>query len=54
MVTKKDFISYMTKSIRMHPKQNELKIMMERAGFDLCEFYNLTQGIVAVHKGYKI
>ncbi|MCF8007077.1 MAG: bifunctional demethylmenaquinone methyltransferase/2-methoxy-6-polyprenyl-1,4-benzoquinol methylase UbiE [Methylovulum sp.] len=49
-----DSYRYLAESIRMHPKQNELKIMMERAGFDLCEFYNLTQGIVAVHKGYKI
>ncbi|TSA40870.1 MAG: bifunctional demethylmenaquinone methyltransferase/2-methoxy-6-polyprenyl-1,4-benzoquinol methylase UbiE [Methylococcaceae bacterium] len=45
---------YLAESIRMHPKQSELKTMMEQAGFELCEFYNLTQGIVAVHKGYKI
>ncbi|MGR8980247.1 MAG: bifunctional demethylmenaquinone methyltransferase/2-methoxy-6-polyprenyl-1,4-benzoquinol methylase UbiE [Gammaproteobacteria bacterium] len=45
---------YLAESIRMHPKQEELKSMMENAGFERCEYYNMTQGIVAVHRGYKI
>ncbi len=45
---------YLAESIRMHPKQDELKAMMETAGFDRCEYFNMTQGIVAVHRGYKI
>jgi demethylmenaquinone methyltransferase / 2-methoxy-6-polyprenyl-1,4-benzoquinol methylase len=45
---------YLAESIRMHPKQDELKTMMETAGFERCEYYNMTQGIVAVHRGYKI
>lgn len=45
---------YLAESIRMHPKQDELKIMMENAGFERCEYFNMTQGIVAVHRGYKI
>ncbi len=45
---------YLAESIRMHPKQNELKNMMEAAGLARCEYYNMTQGIVAVHRGYKI
>ena len=45
---------YLAESIRMHPKQDELKAMMENAGFERCEFFNMTQGIVAVHRGYKI
>jgi len=49
-----DSYRYLAESIRMHPKQTELKAMMENAGFELCEFYNMTQGIVAVHRGYKI
>jgi demethylmenaquinone methyltransferase/2-methoxy-6-polyprenyl-1,4-benzoquinol methylase len=28
--------------------------MMERAGFDRVEVRNLTNGIVAIHKGYKL
>ena len=48
-----DSYRYLAESIRMHPKQDELKAMMERAGFDRCEYFNMTQGIVAVHRGYK-
>lgn len=44
---------YLAESIRMHPKQEELKTMMENAGFDRCEYFNMSQGIVAVHRGYK-
>ncbi|MDA1342365.1 MAG: bifunctional demethylmenaquinone methyltransferase/2-methoxy-6-polyprenyl-1,4-benzoquinol methylase UbiE [Proteobacteria bacterium] len=45
---------YLAESIRMHPKQDELKAMMEAAEFERCEYFNMTQGIVAVHRGYKI
>ncbi|PKM38086.1 MAG: bifunctional demethylmenaquinone methyltransferase/2-methoxy-6-polyprenyl-1,4-benzoquinol methylase UbiE [Gammaproteobacteria bacterium HGW-Gammaproteobacteria-10] len=45
---------YLAESIRMHPKQDDLKKMMETAGLERCEYFNLTQGIVAVHRGYKI
>jgi demethylmenaquinone methyltransferase / 2-methoxy-6-polyprenyl-1,4-benzoquinol methylase len=45
---------YLAESIRMHPKQDELKAMMENAGFERCEYFNMTQGIVAVHRGYKL
>lgn len=44
---------YLAESIRMHPKQDELKTMMENAGLERCEYFNMTQGIVAVHRGYK-
>ncbi|WP_394754185.1 bifunctional demethylmenaquinone methyltransferase/2-methoxy-6-polyprenyl-1,4-benzoquinol methylase UbiE [Crenothrix sp.] len=49
-----DSYRYLAESIRMHPKQDELKNMMEAAGFERCEYYNMTQGIVAIHRGYKI
>ena len=49
-----DSYRYLAESIRMHPKQDELKTMMETAGFERCEYFNMTQGIVAVHRGYKI
>lgn len=45
---------YLAESIRMHPDQNKLKEMMESAGFEHCDYFNLTQGIVAVHRGYKL
>jgi demethylmenaquinone methyltransferase/2-methoxy-6-polyprenyl-1,4-benzoquinol methylase len=48
-----DSYRYLAESIRMHPKQDELKEMMEQAGLERCEYFNLTQGIVAIHRGYK-
>ena len=49
-----DSYRYLAESIRMHPKQDELKQMMENAGLERCEYFNMSQGIVAVHRGYKI
>jgi len=42
---------YLAESIRMHPDQETLKAMMERAGFDSVEYHNLTAGVVALHVG---
>lgn len=44
---------YLAESIRMHPDQPTLKSMMEEAGFEDCDYYNLTGGIVALHRGFK-
>ncbi len=44
---------YLAESIRMHPDQETLKGMMEQAGFERCDYFNLTGGVVAVHRGYK-
>ena len=44
---------YLAESIRKHPDQETLKTMMERAGFGRAQYYNLSGGIVALHKGYK-
>ena len=44
---------YLAESIRMHPDQETLKGMMEDAGFSRCEFFNMTGGIVALHRGIK-
>ena len=44
---------YLAESIRMHPDQETLKAMMAEAGFARVEYYNMTGGIVAVHKGIK-
>lgn len=48
-----DSYRYLAESIRMHPDQVTLKSMMEQAGYERCEFFNLTGGIVALHKGFK-
>ncbi len=44
---------YLAESIRMHPPQDELKLLIEQAGFEDCHYYNLTGGIVALHIAYK-
>ncbi|MCP4406899.1 MAG: bifunctional demethylmenaquinone methyltransferase/2-methoxy-6-polyprenyl-1,4-benzoquinol methylase UbiE [Gammaproteobacteria bacterium] len=49
-----DSYRYLAESIRMHPNQEELKEMMAVAGFERCEYFNLTAGIVALHRGYKL
>lgn len=45
---------YLAESIRMHPDQETLKNMMQHAGFENCDVHNLSGGIVAVHRGYKV
>lgn len=49
-----DSYRYLAESIRMHPDQEELKQMMQDAGFERCEYFNLSGGIVALHRGYKL
>jgi demethylmenaquinone methyltransferase/2-methoxy-6-polyprenyl-1,4-benzoquinol methylase len=44
---------YLAESIRMHPDQATLKAMMEHAGLERVEVFNLTAGVVALHRGYK-
>lgn len=44
---------YLAESIRMHPDQAALKIMMEQVGFEGVDIFNLTAGVVALHRGYK-
>ncbi len=44
---------YLAESIRMHPDQETLKGMMEKAGLVNCRFHNMTGGIVALHTGVK-
>jgi demethylmenaquinone methyltransferase/2-methoxy-6-polyprenyl-1,4-benzoquinol methylase len=48
-----DSYRYLAESIRVHPDQETLKLMMEQAGFERCEYFNMTGGIVAAHRGYK-
>ena len=48
-----DSYQYLAESIRMHPPQEELKAMFAAAGLVDCEYQNLSNGIVAIHKGVK-
>jgi demethylmenaquinone methyltransferase/2-methoxy-6-polyprenyl-1,4-benzoquinol methylase len=44
---------YLAESIRVHPDQETLRTMMEHAGFEDVEYFNLTMGVVALHRGFK-
>jgi len=49
-----DSYRYLAESIRMHPSQDELKELMERVGLKRVDYFNLTGGVVALHRGYKL
>ena len=49
-----DSYRYLAESIRKHPDQATLKAMLESAGFRNVEVRNLSAGIVAIHRGYRI
>ena len=44
---------YLAESIRVHPDQEQLKSLLEQAGFDKVEYFNLSAGVVALHRGYR-
>jgi demethylmenaquinone methyltransferase/2-methoxy-6-polyprenyl-1,4-benzoquinol methylase len=44
---------YLAESIRMQPGQEALKNMMERAGLESVEYFNMAAGVVALHRGYR-
>jgi demethylmenaquinone methyltransferase/2-methoxy-6-polyprenyl-1,4-benzoquinol methylase len=44
---------YLAESIRVHPDQETLKGLMEQAGLEKVEYFNLTLGVVALHRGFK-
>ena len=48
-----DSYQYLAESIRMHPDQDMLNNMMLSAGLSNCKFFNLLNGIVAIHIGYN-
>jgi len=49
-----DSYRYLAESIRMHPDQEMLKAMMQEAGFERCDYFNLTAGVAALHRGWKL
>lgn len=48
-----DSYRYLAESIRVHPDQDTLRAMMQAAGFEDCDYHNLSGGIVALHRGFK-
>ncbi|MBT6208312.1 MAG: ubiquinone/menaquinone biosynthesis methyltransferase, partial [Francisellaceae bacterium] len=48
-----DSYQYLVESIRKHPKQEKLCSMMSDAKFTVCDYENLTGGLVAIHYGIK-
>ena len=48
-----DAYRYLAESIRMHPDQEALKGMIERAGLERVQYFNLAAGVVALHRGYR-
>ncbi len=44
---------YLAESIRVHPDQVALKLLMEQAGLEQVEYYNLALGVVALHRAFK-
>lgn len=44
---------YLVESIRRHPDQKILQSLILDVGFDECEYYNLSGGIVALHRAWK-
>lgn len=44
---------YLAESIRMHPDQRTLSRMMEQCGFEDVQYWNLTGGVVALHRGFR-
>jgi demethylmenaquinone methyltransferase/2-methoxy-6-polyprenyl-1,4-benzoquinol methylase len=48
-----DSYRYLAESIRMHPDQDTLRTMMERVGLEDVQYWNLTAGVVALHRGLK-
>ena len=48
-----DSYRYLAESIRMHPDQEQLKTLMEQAGLERVEYFNLSAGVVALHRGYR-
>jgi demethylmenaquinone methyltransferase/2-methoxy-6-polyprenyl-1,4-benzoquinol methylase len=44
---------YLAESIRVHPDQKGLQSLMELAGLEDVEYFNLAAGAVALHRGFK-
>ncbi len=50
----KSSYQYLVESIERFLDQDQLKKMMEEVGLVECSYRNMTNGIVALHSGFKI
>jgi len=44
---------YLAESIRMHPDQQSLKVLMKESGFAHVDIHNMSLGVVALHVGIR-
>ena len=49
-----DSYRYLAESIRMHTDQAQLKAKLEGAGLERVDYLNLTGGVVALHRGFRL
>ena len=49
-----DSYRYLAESIRMHPGQDQLRDMMLGVGLERVDYLNLTAGVVALHRGFRL
>lgn len=49
-----DSYRYLAESIRKHPDQETLAGMLRDAGFANVSYENMTNGVVAIHRGYHV
>lgn len=50
----RDSYQYLVESIRRFPDQGRFAKLINGAGFELVKYENMTGGIVALHRGYKV
>jgi len=49
-----DSYQYLVESIRQFPDQEIFAKMISEAGFIFVDYENLTQGVAAIHSGFKL
>ncbi|MDQ6962130.1 MAG: bifunctional demethylmenaquinone methyltransferase/2-methoxy-6-polyprenyl-1,4-benzoquinol methylase UbiE [Mariprofundaceae bacterium] len=54
LVNDRDSYQYLVESIRRFPNQKRFSKLIQWAGFDMVRYQNMSGGIVALHRGYKI
>ena len=45
---------YLAESIRLQPSQEQMSALLEAAGLERLEYWNLSAGVVALHRGYRL
>jgi demethylmenaquinone methyltransferase / 2-methoxy-6-polyprenyl-1,4-benzoquinol methylase len=45
---------YLAESIRLQPSQEQMSALLDAAGLERLEYWNLSAGVVALHRGYRL